>query len=586
MPRSMLGALILAASVVCARGQDRPSPPPSAGALPGDPVVLVTIPDGRALWDSPAGEALRVLLTLPDPSQGQDRLRDALAATSGGSLESLAGVLGAGELQLGVYGRSPDDAEGEGRGPRRLLVVGQVADAAGLAAAADAARALIGAAGRGRPRTSPHRGVDLTRLGRLLAFAVSGDRFVVGTDAALVETEIDGWLDGAAGLAADSEAVGAAGAATGLPRPLVRIEFDPSTIAAESSRLMAPSSRLLGKRLANPLANLLFGGLAGQQGRVTGALDADADGLRLTLRLPGASGAAEPTWFPPAEETPFDVPVSEETIAVLGLRRDLGDWWRRRETLLSEESQARLAKLDETVGVLFAGGSPAEDVFGRLEPELALVVDRQRFADAQPGEVPAARLPGVCLVARVRDMPSFAPVVQVAFQTLFGVANTRRVQDHAAPFLLDVHEHEGVEVRSARLLPGSGSGGGDEPPDTDFNASPALAIVGDTLLVGTSCEQVRRLVSSLHAGRTQACAGNTDLSLDGDALSRALSDDLAPLAARMILEQGLDADEADARAASLPAAARRLGRARATLSRQPDGLSLELRLSLRPGEAR
>ena len=171
---------------------------------------------------------------------------------------------------------------------------------------------------------------------------------------------------------------------------LATFALDADRLRPADLKLVAqPGRKLLGRRVANPLANLLVGGLTLGAGRVEGRLLSGAGELALQARLPAPPADAPAAWFPPGPDA-LAVPVTPETLAVVHVRRDLADWWRQRETLMSDESQPGLAKADETIGLLFAGLSPAEDVFGAVDPELALVVDRQRF------EAPWPRRPCGC----------------------------------------------------------------------------------------------------------------------------------------------------------------------------------------------
>jgi hypothetical protein len=400
-----------------------------------------------------------------------------------------------------------------------------------------------------------------------LSVTRAGDMLIFATDNRLLTGALDRWLDGA-----DS----AAGAAHD---GLASFAFDTSLLRpADIASLKAPTRRLLGKRLATPLANLLFGGLTLGEGMVHGTLSGIGTEVALDVCLPPVPDDAPQAWFPAPTGGSLAMPVTPETLAVLTLRRDLGDWWRNRETYMPDGAQPALAKADQNMALIFAGQSPAEDVFGQASTEMALIVDRQRF-ESEPA-TPDVRLPAFCLVTRLRDPEAFTPTLAVAFQTLLGVINTDRAQNTQAPFLLDTEMHEGVGVRAGHLLAGAGSGGMGEPAAIDFNFSPAVAVVDGWALIGTSAEQVRRLVSALHAGETNEGRGDISARIDVARVMKGLEDNRGALVAQAMLEDGLGPEEAMANIDHLFTWVSNLRSVDSALTRQAECLHMDLDLLL------
>jgi len=534
-----------------------------ADLFPDGRLAALRVPSGLALWQAPpvqrAIQLLRERGALAEVEAGRGALQ---LATGTDPAEWLAFLLG-GEVEVGVYEGQASRLAGEGTGRRRLLAAARTPDADGCQRILDALLAVIESDEGNDVRRKSYRDVPWARVNRELLVARRGEVLLLANDDDLLAAALDRLLDGAPAVAPPPAAGG-----------LLTFELEPELLRPRDLQpATGAARRALGRRIANPLGNLLFAGLLLGEGRLCGSLHAEAGALELRLALPPAQQDTPAAFFPPGADG-FSVPVDGETLAVLAVRRDLADWWRQRETLMSAESQPQLAKADETLSLLFMGSSPAEDVFAALGTELALVIDRQTFEDAPEPDV---KLPGACLVARLHDPASFGPAVQVAFQSLVGFLNTERAQKREAPFLLDALEHEGTTLRAARLLPG----GPGEPVGSDANASPAVAIVDDWLLLGTSLEQVRRLVSALRAGALQpVAAGTLSLHVDGVRALRLLADNRDVLVAQSILEDGLSALDAGRHVDNLLALLGELQALDLSVTRAVDRLDVLLRLTL------
>lgn len=557
-PLAVLLTLLLAAA---------PRAADPAAALPEGRLATLRVASGRALFDSgPVQRVLSRLRTagaLAELEQGRAALQLATGSDPAQWLDTLLG----GEVLVGLYeGRPSRLAGADAPGPRLPLAVARTRDAETCQRILDAALAVIEGDPANEVRRSRYRDVPWARVNRKLVVARHEDLLLLGGDDDLLAAALDRLLDGAA-------PAGPLPAAEGL----LAFHAEPEALRPRDWKPAAGEARrALGKRIANPLGNLLFGGLLAGEGALDGALDAGTEGLELQLRLPPVPADAPAAWFP-APSGDFAVPVTPETLAVLALRRDLGDWWRRREELMSPEAQPQLAKADETLSLLFMGGSPAEDVFAALREDLALVVDRQTFEGAPRPDV---ELPAACLVGRLKDPQAFGPTVAVAFQTLMGFLNTDRAQERRAPFLIESLEHAGATVRYARLLPGRDG----EPAGLDANASPALALKDDWLLLGTSLEQVRRLLTALEQGALRPVPGaHLALQVDGARALRLARDNREVLVARSILEDGLLADEAAARIDHLLGLLGELRSLDLSVAPGPGGLELLLQLGLGQG---
>lgn len=557
-PLALLLTLLLAAA---ARAAD------PAAALPDGRLATLRVASGRALFDCGPVQLVLAQLRAAGALDELERGRAALRLATGSDPAQWLDTLLGGEVLVGLYeGRPSRLAAADAPGPRLPLAVARTRDAEACQRILDAALAVIEGDPANDVRRSRYRDVPWFRVNRRLVVARHDDLLLLGGDDELLATALDRLLDGAGVIGPLPPAEG-----------LLAFHAEPAALRPRDWKPAAGEARrALGKRIANPLGNLLFGGLLAVDGPLHGALDAGSEGLELRLQLPPVPADAPAAWFP-APAGDFAVPVTPETLAVLAVRRDLGDWWRRREELMSPEAQPQLAKADETLSLLFMGGSPAEDVFAALREDLALVVDRQSFEGVPRPDV---LLPAACLVGRLKDPQEFGPSVAVAFQTLMGFLNTDRAQERRAPFLIESLEHAGTTVRYARLLPGRD----DEPVGPDANASPALALRDDWLLLGTSLEQVLRLLTALEQGALRPVPGaHLALQVDGARALRVARDNRDVLVARSILGDGLLADEAAARIDRLLDLLGGLHDLQLSVAPGPGGLELLLQLGLGRG---
>ncbi|MCB9898767.1 MAG: hypothetical protein H6825_12250 [Planctomycetes bacterium] len=532
MPTSVLGALLLALTAILPSGDGSAT---LLALLPHEGRVFVLdVPSGGALLDA-LGDGPLAALPLPDDARdGLDRLRTGL----GGDLLPTARTLLDGEVAAGLFavGRRSRLSDATA-GRRAWLLASRPRDADAAREQLRQALQLAALAGAELSDGS-YRDVSYTRVARDWVVAAVADVLLLAGDDDLLADAVDALLD------------------DGLAPPLVHdpdagaraeLEFHPGLLRDKDVRRLERAPKKLGVPAAAPGASLLLGPLlhALEPGVVVHAsLALDADSLRLSADAP--AGDDMPRAYAPPDAGARRVPVTDSTLGVLFARRDLSDWWRHREELLDEESQPKLAKFDGTMGLFFSGASLAEDVFAHLGPELALVVDVLDFADTD--DVPAVRLPAVCLVAPVDDEASFRPRLEVAFQTFLGVVNTERAKDGEPPFLLDVALAGDVPIRYGRLLSGDAAGQATgDPLPSDYNLRPALAMCEGRLLFGTSVEQVRGLIGSLRSGRGVDRSENLYASVDAGLLRRLAEDDHDVLVAQAMLDDGLDPRAAVAR---------------------------------------
>lgn len=483
-------------------------------------VASAHIASGRDLWDSPIGRPIHERI---DGEPEIAALRAGFGFVAGVPLERAADAILGGAIDVEVHtvrSAATRLAPDGGRPRPHVLVRAHTAEADDTRRLFDAGLAFVREQAWVREET--YRDVDYARVGGDAVAAVVGDVLLVASHDDLLADAIDRLLD-----------------ETETPTPPdegVVVTLDPTALPRRDG---APQID------EQPLADLLLAGLVDVTAgaRAVAAHLTWTDGaLQLDTRVDGDTPLAGSPYAPPTEEA-LRVPVSAETLAVFSARRDVAEWWRRRETLLSPSVQKQLAKFDSDMTTLFAGQDFAEDVLARLDDAWALVVDRQRFADAE--HVPDVELPGICLVARVRDgeEEALTGTMRVAFQSVVAFVNADRAERGRAPFLLDVERVDGHRVHAATLQPALGRTGTSDGA-IEFNAAPSMALVDDWLLLGSSAEQVARLVSAIVDDELTSVAANTAFELD---VTRGLDlaiENRAALVAQTVLDEGLDATAA------------------------------------------
>ncbi|RKY19141.1 MAG: hypothetical protein DRQ55_11400 [Planctomycetota bacterium] len=527
--------------------------------MPGGRLAWARVPDGSSLArDLPPALLHHISL----PGELGELLNSWREHADEGALQELLG----GPSELAVYQTEGQRLSGSA-GARQVLLATRPPDCQRARARIDELTAACARAGMPTHEGS-YRGVTYRRLGRQLVLAWLGEQLVIASNDELLADAVDGSRDPTRARSASK------------PPDSVELALALDALHRKDFKGLRMARRRPVGRDALPILQLLLGPLGEQladSGWALGTLQHSAQALSLELNLPITDGGTR------AAASAIDLPMSEFSLAAAVLRVDLGDVWRRREALASQQVQPRLAKLDRSISMLFAGRSLAEDVLSRLRPELALVLGSHAFE--RDDSIPSLRLPAACLVARLRSRDdSLASLLVVAFQSTLAGVNMQRAEEGHAPFLLSSLPHRGVILHSAQLLAGEGSGDGSPtaPLSADFNLTPCLALVGDRLLLGSSTAQVRRLVDALLDEETRSVRGLAWLALDGASLADELEQARLPLAGRLVLLRGSSADDALSEVDRWVAELRDAGRLEADLTSMPGSLRARLQLQ-RPG---
>ncbi len=292
---------------------------------------------------------------------------------------------------------------------------------------------------------------------------------------------------------------------------------------------------------------------------IAAGLYREPTGFRLSLRLPAGRSEfpAEYQLHVPPANTPGTLPLLEPpgTLYSQSFHLDVGYLWKNRSTLANDEIRKGLEKADKDVSKVLPGNVK----FGEL---LEMWGPHHRFVVANHGTLPYSKEPGQRFpafgyVATGRD-PKFAKSVEPALRSAAIIGSLQFGLKMAQ------HTHEGAEIVAYRFPENK-----DFANDTDgvrFNFEPCFAIVGSELVVASTVELCKNLITELKRVEKQP-AGRAVLR--SVASARGGADALAslpdPLITDAVLSRGVGLETARKEVAQLVAWVKSLGAVRLEL---------------------
>lgn len=284
------------------------------------------------------------------------------------------------------------------------------------------------------------------------------------------------------------------------------------------------------------------------------------DGFQLSVRLPAGRSEFPPEFqlhVPPKGE-PGSFPLLEPpgTIYTQHLHLDIAHLWTNRKTLLNDEIRAGLEKGDKDISRILPGNVKFGELLAMWGPHHRIVVANH---DAPPYKKhPGARFPAFGYVATGRD-PKFAKSVEPALRSAAIIASLQ--------FDLKMAEytHDGVGIVAYRFPENKELA--DDPEGIRFNFEPCFAIVGDELVVASTVELCKKLITELKSPRVNGKAGMSVVR--GKFSAKGGADFLAalpePLVTDAILNRGIGLEEARKEVAELVGWVKALGTFRVDL---------------------
>jgi hypothetical protein len=252
----------------------------------------------------------------------------------------------------------------------------------------------------------------------------------------------------------------------------------------------------------------------------------------------------------PAKGQPGTLPLLEPpgTIYSHSLHLDIAHLWTNRKTLLNDEIRTGLEKADKDISKILPGSARFGDLLAMWGPYHRFVVANH---DTLPyKKQPGSRLPAFGYVATGRD-PKFAKSVEPALRSAAIIASLQ------FDLKLTEQTHDGVKIVAYRFPENKTLA--DDPEGLRFNFEPCFAIVGDELVVATTVELCKKLITELKSAKSKpshaVIRGKFSAKGGGDFLA-ALPE---PLITDAILSRGIGLDEARKEVAALVAWLNTLG---------------------------
>jgi hypothetical protein len=282
-------------------------------------------------------------------------------------------------------------------------------------------------------------------------------------------------------------------------------------------------------------------------------------GHRIRIRMPAGRSEFPPEFqlhVPPKGE-PGTLPLLEPpgTIYTHSLHLDIGHLWANRAKLLNDEIRGQLEKADKDISKILPGSVKFGEILEMWGPQHRIVVANH---DAMPyKKQPGQRLPAFGYVATGRD-PKFAKSVEPAIRSGAIIASLQ------FGLKLSEHKHDGVTVVSYRFPEDKELA--DDPDGLRFNFEPSFAIVEDQLVVASTLELCKKLVTELKGTEKKPASSAV---IRGKLSAKGGADALAalpePLITDAILSRGVGLDTARKEVADLVGWIKSLGTFRGEL---------------------
>jgi len=255
-------------------------------------------------------------------------------------------------------------------------------------------------------------------------------------------------------------------------------------------------------------------------------------------------------------------------LGAASLWRDLGH-----SALLPHSSGGVLA--ENFLEIFFTGRNLGEEVFGKLQPEVRLVVARQEW-NPKIG-TPEVQYPAAALVFRADAGEDFGEVMEEAWQKAVGLTNFTRGQQALPGLILDRQTYGGVTFTYGAFSARNEKDREQLP--VRFNLRPAIVHSGPYVILSTTAELARDLIDAVNRedGRSPKSGGNTVLEVtDPAGIAELLTVDKRAMVRQSVLEKGKKPAEAAAEVDQMIAWARKVKRARLSI----DGCTAQLDMEL------
>jgi hypothetical protein len=489
-----------------------------------------------------------------------------------------------------------------------LVVLSRSTDEKTTASVRDALFSLArdDAKSKGNPdpiQTKQYRGLTAYSVGESVVADV-GPWLVVSNKPALGKAIADRILDGGQSLATEQSFVTSRNIPAHGGTPPTAWAF----LRMAPVRLMSTNNPIFdaSAKSDNPVAELLFGGLAGvlrNTDYLTMSLNLRDNGIKLTVASPN-----DPKWVPagrgfffapPGQAGGADQPLKpKNTLLTFTTYRDLAAWWEAGPDTYTEGVAAKMAQADSGLSNFLGGKSFGTDVLGSFAPQIQFVVAAQDYAAAGVPQ-PTIRLPAGAMVFRLREKSAAKADIKkhfrVAFQSITALANLDGASK-GRPLL----EMKTEKVGQSEILfatyeaPSDEAAGADAKPqaadkkpaerDIYYNFSPALVLSGDRIML-CSTRQIAEELADLAAKPDSAKAPeNTLIEIAAQPIGQLLKENREQLIAQNMLEKGHGRAEAEKEVDVFVTLVNAVKHARVSLTPTDKTISLNVEIETAPAK--
>ena len=225
-------------------------------------------------------------------------------------------------------------------------------------------------------------------------------------------------------------------------------------------------------------------------------LGADKTGFKLTSGVSGdvAKVREKHAWFlsDPTKPGTRDFPAVPGLMGGLTMHRNLAEWYKRREELLTEDQQAGFDGFETNLGNILPGQNVEDDFMPAFGSTFTLIAARQTFDHLQ-GE-PGIKLPGFALMFDL-EKPENGRLFQLVFQTIVTITNIVGVEEglDRQPSVMTAVVYKGVPINTIEYL---------KPPqgkqlNIGYNFVPCAATINGRFVFCTSLQLCKSLVDAL-----------------------------------------------------------------------------------------
>jgi hypothetical protein len=397
--------------------------------------------------------------------------------------------------------------------------------------------------GTDKPVRETVDGVEVTRFGKAFHAARVGATILVSNDGA--------WLrEAAAGKGRDPHP--ARKAALGL---LPKDPLGWAWVDLASLKQTQQAKDFFDAAQKDVIQLLLFGAAvdcARRSDFLAAGLYREKAGLRLAARLPaGRDGMGEhvAVQVPPAG-TPGTLPPLEPpgTVYSHSVYVDAGYLWKNRDKLTDEETRKAIDEGEKMASKVLPSNVKLGDLLAMWGPHHRVVVANH---DARPYKTePGLKLPAFGYVASARD-PRFGPALDPVIRSaaLLGTVQFG--------LRMSEHQHDGVTLTAYRFPENKPLA--DDPDGVRFNFEPCFAVIGGELVVASTVELGKKLVTEVKKGAGKGGPAVLRGVFRSGAAADALAGFTDPLVTDAVLARGVGLAAARKEVADLVAFAKTLG---------------------------